>query len=213
MAAGLGSLRLVNPARQLPRAEEWMAHGSHNVLESAATFGSTLDAAADLHFLVGTTNRYRCRNEKRLTPRQTARRLLKAASSGLKAGILFGSERSGLSNADLELCDAVSTIPTAAEYPAVNLAQAVMIYAYELFLASGAASRFAVGKPMPAVKQEKGRAWRQMAAVIQDLRLEDKHKAENFLRPHIFRASKSELRFFNALYVSLRKFGIVREII
>jgi TrmH family RNA methyltransferase len=208
---GLSCLRLVKPVRPLPPAETWMAHASTNVLESAKTYSFAIEAAADLHYVLGTTQRPRRKTEKRLTPAQAAKRLFRLAASGKKAGILFGSEQNGLSNQDMELCDAISTIPTAVQHPSVNLAQAVMIYAYELFLAGGASPPPPLRAPAPPAKQEQEQVWRLMESAINFLDIRERRKALRFLRPHLFRASRGELRFYNALYDAMRKAGVVKE--
>ncbi|HUI92230.1 MAG TPA: RNA methyltransferase [Chitinivibrionales bacterium] len=206
---GFSSLRLVKPVRPLPPAKTWMAHGSTNVLESAKKYSSTIEAVSDLHYLIGTTQRDRRRTEKRLASAEAAKRLFRIAASGKKAGMIFGSEQNGLSNGDLELCDAVSTIPTAVRHPSVNLAQAVMVYAYEVFLASGAALVQPANEALAPVKQERDHVWRLMASTVDLLEMREREKVRRFLRPHLMRASRSELRFFNALYDALMKKGMV----
>jgi tRNA/rRNA methyltransferase len=127
---GHSKLYLVNPCSYLCGSARALAHGSHDILESAQVFSSLQEAAAQVDFLIGATARHR-----RLKVRYHDCRELPAlvASKGQaisSVGIVFGAETSGLCNADLFLCDAISSIPIAAAYPSLNLAQAVMIYSF-----------------------------------------------------------------------------------
>jgi tRNA/rRNA methyltransferase len=92
---------------------------------------ATLDAAvADCAWVVATSSR-RVRGKRRLAPDEVAREALARASEGTTA-IVFGDERSGLTNAEVDRCDDLSAIPSAAAQPSLNLAQAVLVYAWEL---------------------------------------------------------------------------------
>ena len=92
---------------------------------------ATLDeAVADRAWVVGTSSR-RVRGRRRLSPGQVAREALRRAPDGGTA-IVFGDERSGLTNAELERCHDLSAIPAAEAQPSLNLAQAVLVYAWEL---------------------------------------------------------------------------------
>src|SRR4029077_1452436 len=85
----------------------------------------------DLNLLYATTARPRELQLPILTPRQAARHLASAIGGGLKAGLMFGAERSGLETADIALCQAVVTLPVDDRFKSLNLAQAVAINAYE----------------------------------------------------------------------------------
>ena len=127
---GFNDLRLVNPRGQNSNKARWLAHGSTDILEKAPVFHSLKDAISDLDFIIGTTAKNRSVKEDYYTPEEAAK-VLKGKSGMLsKAGIVFGREESGLTNEELRLCDIASTIPLAAPYPSVNLAQSVMIYAF-----------------------------------------------------------------------------------
>jgi tRNA/rRNA methyltransferase len=137
---GVGDLRLVAPQRRNPRAERAMAvHGS-DVLESARVFARLSDALQDRTLVVGTT----CRTGLYRAPARPVREAvaeLVALSAANRIAIVFGPEDFGLTNRELKLCQRLITIPAAADYPSLNLAQAVMVVAYELRLAAGSASR------------------------------------------------------------------------
>jgi tRNA/rRNA methyltransferase len=92
---------------------------------------ATLDeAVADCAWVVATSSRP-VRGKRRLAPDEVAREALARAGEGTIA-IVFGDERSGLTNAEVDRCDDLSAIPSEAEQPSLNLAQAVLVYAWEL---------------------------------------------------------------------------------
>jgi tRNA/rRNA methyltransferase/tRNA (cytidine32/uridine32-2'-O)-methyltransferase len=97
------------------------------LLESVRRVETMEEAVADCTWVVGTTMR-KIDGRRRLSPRAVAER---AASERL--ALVFGDERSGLSNEDLAQCHDLSAIPTSDEQPSLNLAQAVLVYAYELW--------------------------------------------------------------------------------
>ncbi len=98
----------------------------------------TLDeAVADCAWVVGTSSR-RVRGTRRLAPDEVAREAWERAASGPTA-IVFGDERAGLTNEEVHRCHDLSVVPTDEAQPSLNLAQAVLVYAYELARARPAA--------------------------------------------------------------------------
>mgnify|MGYP001344896257 CR=1 FL=1 len=142
MNFGLSRLRLVRP----DEFDVWriggIAHQSHQVT-GAATIHDTLDeAVADASFIVGTTARARTAGRPYTRPREVAGDIVRRAEEGTVA-IVMGREDRGLTNEALDRCHAVTIIPTAA-FKSINLAQACLVLAYEVFLAVGAGD-----KPLP----------------------------------------------------------------
>jgi TrmH family RNA methyltransferase len=136
MNFGLSELRLVQP----DEFDEWriggIAHRS-NDLTAAASHHETLgDALADATFIVGTTARARTAGRRYVRPREAASQIAQRAREGTVA-IVMGREDRGLTNEDLDRCHAVTIIPTDTEYSSLNLAQACLVLAYEVFLAVG----------------------------------------------------------------------------
>jgi len=130
---GLSQLRLVS-APTLD-TEQIFARAVHarDIWENAQTFDSLAEAAADCALMVGTTRRRgRQRKSVSMTPRDLAAWLAQRQGP---AAIVFGNERTGLEDAELELCNIASHIPTSQTQPSLNLSHAVQVYAYELFLA------------------------------------------------------------------------------
>jgi len=132
---GLTRLALVAP-RLLPDARaNTLAAGADQVLDSALVVGALADALPDCQFMLGCTARLRGVELPAFTPQTAARRLLVEAQTGTVA-VWFGSERVGLSNADLGRCHGAIQIATDPGFSSLNLAQAVQIIAYELRLAA-----------------------------------------------------------------------------
>ena len=136
MNFGLSKLRLVRP----DEFDAWriggIAHRSQEIT-GAATLHDTLDeAVADATFVVGTTARSRTAGRTYARPRDVAEQVARRTADGLVA-ILYGREDRGLTNEALDRCHAVTIIPTDPEYPSINLAQASLLMAYEIFLAVG----------------------------------------------------------------------------
>jgi TrmH family RNA methyltransferase len=131
---GFERLRLVAPGEYDAYDIAGIAHRSDDILDAVEVF-DTLDAAlADITYVAGTTARRRGDFRRIHTPRELAPALLQRTQSGPVA-LLFGPEDNGLTNAELDRCNALVTIPTAPEYASLNLAQAVLLVCYEMFLA------------------------------------------------------------------------------
>jgi tRNA/rRNA methyltransferase len=129
---GLQALRLVAPECGWPSAKAVVAaSGAHDVLGAATVHRTTGEAVADLQHLFATTARTRELKLPVLTAEAAAREARGLVAAGRKVGFLFGPERTGLENEELLLADALVTIPTDPRFSSLNLAQAVLILAYE----------------------------------------------------------------------------------
>ena len=130
---GLTDLRLVAPRDGWPNPDAGpSASGADVVLAEAKLFDTVADALADLNFVYATTLRHRALTRPVVTPAQAAGEIrVRSAPSGL----MFGPERSGLETDDLNLAHAILTIPVNPDFGSLNLAQAVLINAYEWFRA------------------------------------------------------------------------------
>jgi tRNA (cytidine32/uridine32-2'-O)-methyltransferase len=128
---GLTRMVLVAPL-QFPHANALaLAAGADDVLDQALVVDSLVAGIADCHYVLGCSARTRGVELPTLTPREAARKLLEQAALG-EVAVVFGSERVGLSNADLSRCDAAVQIPSDPAFSSLNLAQAVQVLAYEL---------------------------------------------------------------------------------
>jgi TrmH family RNA methyltransferase len=136
---GLADLRLVRPAPYDPYRLEGIAHNTRDLIDRIRVFDSFDDAVHDCIRLVGFTARRRAAKWRIIDARVCANELLEAAGDGPVA-MVFGREDSGLPNEILDRMHAAVVIPTS-EHASMNLAQAVLIGAYELHLAAGDATR------------------------------------------------------------------------
>ena len=127
---GFTELRLVNTTAHQDEKASWLAHGSHEVLMAARHFDCLQDAIADLDFVIATSAKSRSVNLDHYSPEQARELVNKKQNTIENIGIVFGKEERGLANEDIRLCDAISYIPMKRLYPSLNLAQAVMLYAY-----------------------------------------------------------------------------------
>ncbi|MGE5232871.1 MAG: RNA methyltransferase [Acidobacteriota bacterium] len=135
---GLAELVLVEPAAPLDAVAQAFAVGARPILERARRAADLDSALAPYARVVGTTS-WRDRQLPRpaLAPRDLPA-LLAADPPGTPSALLFGPERSGLTNQELAHCSHWVRIPCAPEHPTLNLAQAVLILAYEIHLARAA---------------------------------------------------------------------------
>ena len=149
---GHDSLVLVRPlAHPDPKAEA-RAAGAADLLGRARVAASVDEAIGDCGLVLGATARPRSANWRVLDAREAAAEAVTAAASHPVA-ILFGGERSGLSNDEIERCDALLRIPTVGDYGSLNLAQAVQVVCYELAMAqrcAGASDVAGTGEPATA---------------------------------------------------------------
>jgi TrmH family RNA methyltransferase len=130
----LENLYLVAP-EEFPSLEATArAAGAGDVLERAVVCGSLDEAIKGCHLVIGTTARMRRIEWPELDPVTCARTLLAGSQQGPVA-LLFGQERMGLTNPELDRCQYVVTIPSNPEHPVLNLACAVQILAYEIYRA------------------------------------------------------------------------------
>ncbi len=135
----LETLYLVRP-REFPCEEaDRRASGALDVLEAAIVVQRLEDAVGDCSFVVGTTSRGRAHPHPMLTARECGEAAVREATPSTPAAILFGPERTGLVNHDMDACTYQVAIPTNPAYASLNLASAVQLLGYELFLASGRA--------------------------------------------------------------------------
>lgn len=136
MNMGLRRLRLVRPAEFDPDRITGIAHGSQVVLERTEHFDALGDAIAGAGHVVGTSARRRAAAHVWEHPRAAAPTLLQLSSEvDGPIMLVFGREDAGLANEDLDLCDRVLTVPSDPRRPSLNLAQAVLLVCYELWLA------------------------------------------------------------------------------
>ena len=128
---GLARLSLVAPERFPHREASAMAAGADDVLENARVFESLQDAVADCRWVMGCTARRRSVAMDEFDPSAAAARVWDAVAQG-QVALVFGRERTGLFNEELQLCHAAVHIPSVEDFSSLNLAAAVQVLAWEL---------------------------------------------------------------------------------
>ena len=148
---GLSELRLVAPRDGWPKkGAHSAASGASPLLERARLYPTAAEAIADLHLVFATTARERGQMKRVLAPDAAMAETVTRAARGQRAGILFGRERTGLENDEVALADAIVTFPVDPAFPSLNLAQAVLLVAYEWRrAATGGALPFPGGQHSP----------------------------------------------------------------
>ncbi len=129
---GLVDLRVVNPRDGWPndKARAAASRADH-VIDGVRIFTSVAHAIDDLSFVYATTARAREVAKPVAGPREAGRRLRTLADAGVRTGVLFGPERTGLANEDVSLADEILTFPVDPAFSSINVAQSVLLVAYE----------------------------------------------------------------------------------
>lgn len=131
LTMGLRRLTLVRPRLFPDEQASSRAAGALGLLESAVVVDTLEQAVADCAWVVATSARPRHLGDEPLQPQAAAVELVAAAQSG-EVALVFGSERTGLTNTELDFCHAQTLVPANPEYSSLNLAAAVQLYAWEL---------------------------------------------------------------------------------
>ena len=177
---GFGAMHLVAPEK-FPHAEATaLAAGADDLLEGARITATLAEAVAGCTLVLGSTATQRAVPMPELTPREAALRLLEASAHG-EVALVFGPERTGLENAELQLCHASVCIPTDPDFSSLNLSQAVQVLAYELRLAAMVAEGIDAGRePLderrPATHDEMERFFAHLDQALHDI---DFHKGRS----------------------------------
>jgi tRNA/rRNA methyltransferase len=198
---GIAKLVVVAPQDcDLTRICKMATHAALDVVEQMMVCDTLPQALEDYHYVVGTTARLGGQRKVISSPSKLAQQLVGLAGQN-RIAIVFGPEDRGLTNADIRLCHALVTIPTA-EFASLNLAQAVMIVCYELF-------RFSTDEPkdyMPrlANRRELDAMYAQLKDVLMDISFINPENPDHFM---------NNLRhFFTRLQLRAREVNIIRGI-
>ena len=167
---GLKQMRLVAPRDGWPNPKAGDTAGKAiPILDDAHVYATSADAVADCQYVLATTARERAVNMPVLSARDAAQILRQREAAGERCAILFGPERTGLENEDVALADAVVTIPVALEYPSLNLAQAVVVMAYEWFQAVASRQSPVTSTMAPAPRAELLGLFDQLEMALDDV--------------------------------------------
>ncbi|VAX28455.1 tRNA (cytidine(32)/uridine(32)-2'-O)-methyltransferase, partial [hydrothermal vent metagenome] len=138
---GFSNLELINPPENHTEGHDfWLACHATDTLRDAAVYDSMDKALEDKALIIGTSRRAGKKRGLLFTLKEGVKEVVKAAGKN-RVAILFGAEDRGLTNEEVDKCGFLMYIPTAAEAPSLNLAQAVLLVAYELACQTPAAER------------------------------------------------------------------------
>lgn len=129
---GFTRMRIVASDVWRDEAARRVAHGAGDILDNVETYDTLAAALADVDFTIATTARSRAKFHYYATPQQLVPMLEEKRIWIGRCALVFGREDSGLTNDELMLADVLTGVPMVADYPSLNLGQAVMVYCYQL---------------------------------------------------------------------------------
>jgi TrmH family RNA methyltransferase len=201
---GLEKLVLVRP-KEFPHSEaSARASGATDVLEKAVVVDRLEDGIADCGFIVATTARDRDQNIRVLDVRDGAQRIVSESLRGPVA-LLFGNERTGLTNEELSLAHLLLRIPANPEYSSLNLAMAAQLVTYEIYRARGAEYVPAPGPVPLATGEEMERLYAHFEEVLEEVGFRDRTTSGTRLMERI-------RRFINRAELDQNEANILRGI-
>jgi len=179
---GLHDLALVSPKHFPHEDATARASGAADVLDSAIVVDSLADALTDCVYVAGASARSRTINWPSMGPRDCAERMIQESNNG-KVAAVFGPEKTGLHNDDLDLCHTLLTIPTDPGFSSLNLAMAVQVLTYELRVASmlDEGPIFDVEAP-PATGEEMEHFYKHLERVLTDIQFLDPENPRHLMR-------------------------------
>lgn len=179
---GIHDLALVSP-RYFPHEEATArASGASDILDNARLFKTLADAVSDCVYVAGASARSRTINWPCMGPRDCAERMIRESAYGTVAAV-FGPEKSGLQNDDLDLCHTLLTIPTDPGFSSLNLAMAVQVLTYELRVAGTLQQgpAFETEAP-PATGEEMEHFYAHLEGVLEDVGFLDPANPRHLMR-------------------------------
>jgi TrmH family RNA methyltransferase len=128
---GFRNLELVNPVYFRTKEAKWMACQGYDLLKQATVYTKFHDAIHDKNLIIGTTRRLGARRGLIVPLKDSVKKIISASQKN-RVAVLFGRERIGLTNREVNECGLLITIPSDPRAPSLNLAQSVLLVAYEL---------------------------------------------------------------------------------
>lgn len=181
---GLARLRLVTP-KYFPHVEATArAAGAADVLDNAQVYTTFAQAVADCSLVLGVSARSRTIAGPQWDARAAGRHIVGAAQHA-QVALVFGSERAGLSNDDIDRCHGLVQIPANPEYASLNLAAAVQVLAYELRVAALEVSGAEMTPPpehVPANAQDVERFYEHLRQTLVDVEFLDPENPRQLMR-------------------------------
>jgi len=204
---GLMQLRLVNP-KLFPHADATArASGADDVLRAANVYASLQDAIADCQLVLGASARDRTISWPAVTARECAEKWANPTNQQ-NIALVFGRENSGLKNHELDLCHYLLRIPCNPAYSSLNLAAAVQVVSYELFVAKDQKHASRIGdqdeEPLATAEQMEG-FYSHLLQTMADI---------GFLQPERSKSIMRRLRrIFNRIQLDTKELDILRGIL
>jgi tRNA/rRNA methyltransferase len=198
---GFTTLRIVDSKAHLEPATRWVAHGSGDIIDNIEVFPDLATAVADIDLTIATTARNRARYHYYATPQQLVPVLEEKQQWLRSAAVVFGREDSGLTNEELALADILSGVPMVADYPSLNLGQAVMVYCYQLASLINTA-------PETCPKTDPGQlaALRhRLAGLLDKLDVADDHKLSDWLQQRLGGLAQRDIAMLHQLAHDIEK--------
>ncbi|MGZ5050789.1 MAG: RNA methyltransferase [Methylobacter sp.] len=185
------------------------ASGADDVLAGATVCQTVQEAIADCELVIGTSARGRTISWPEITPRECAEKVL-IHEPGKKVAILFGRENSGLKNHEMDLCHFLLRIPCNSEYSSLNIAAAVQVICYELFVASGLAAQEEIvvgdkGEQQLATAEQMEMFYAHMAEALTDIGFMHPDKSKSIMR--------RLRRIYNRIQLDSKELDILRGIL
>jgi tRNA (cytidine32/uridine32-2'-O)-methyltransferase len=204
---GFYNLYLVAP-KIFPSADATArASGADDVLTQAIVCATLEEAIADCHIVIGTSARCRTLSWPEVTPRQCAEKFA-APTHQQKIAILFGRENSGLKNQELDLCQYLLRIPCNSAYSSLNIAAAVQIVCYELFVAADFEQESTIGDkgemPLATVTQMES-FYSHLLQTLYDINFMQANSPESIMR--------RLRRIYNRVQLDTKELDILRGIL
>ncbi|MFJ5980858.1 tRNA/rRNA methyltransferase [Enterobacter cancerogenus] len=198
---GFTDLRIVGSVAHLEPATRWVAHGSGDIVDNITTYDTLADALHDISFTVATTARSRAKFHYYATPQELVPLLREKSQWLTHAALVFGREDSGLTNDELALADVLTGVPMVADYPSLNLGQAVMVYCYQL-----ASLMQITPPPVSATDENQLTALRaRVESLISHLGVADDQKMTDWLQQRLGRLEQRDTAMLHRLLHDIEK--------
>lgn len=198
---GFASLRIVDSEAHLRPEAGWVAHGSQEILQNALHFNTLEHALADIDFTVATTARSRAKFHYYCTPQELQVQLEEKSQWINHAALVFGREDSGLTNEELELADVLTGVPMVADYPSLNLGQAVMVFCYQL----SSLNQVTSAKPEIAEAGQLSALRARVGRLLENVGAEDDQKLSDWLHQRLGLLQQRDAAMLHTLLHDIEK--------
>jgi len=203
----ISNLWLVSP-KIFPSAEATSrASGADDILARASVCSTLQEAIADCNMVIGASARCRTISWPEMTPRECAEKIAITEPSN-KVAIIFGRENSGLKNHELDLCHFLLRIPCNSEYSSLNIAAAVQVVCYELFIAAGKQEAIVIGdrgKTPKATATQMESFYTHLYQALTDIGFMHPDKSKSIMR--------RLRRIYNRIELDIKELDILRGIL